>query len=101
MWSSGKEPTMAIGFLIEFPDMSSEQAATVLEELGVNGTPPPGQVLHVEGPMEGGGTRVVDVWESQEVFERFIQERLAPIMQRLGVQPPQPTAVWPITAVLK
>ena len=92
---------MAIAFLIELSDMSSEQAATVLEELGVNGKPPPGQVLHVEGPMAGGGTRVVDVWESPEVFERFIQERLAPIMQRLGIAPPTPKAVWPVTAVLK
>jgi hypothetical protein len=96
-----RETIMAIGFLIEFPDMSSEQSATILEELGMNGTPPPGQILHVEEPMEGGGTWVVDVWESDEVFQRLIQERLAPIMQRLGVQPPHPAAVWPVTAVLK
>lgn len=81
--------------------MSSAQAATVLEELDLGGKPPAGQVLHVEGPMEGGGTRVMDVWESQEAFEGFIHERLAPIMQRLGVTPPTPTVVWPVLAVLK
>jgi hypothetical protein len=48
--------------------------------------------------------RIVDVWESQEVFETFIREQLAPAFQRAGAAFPadmQPKAVWPVTAVLK
>ena len=92
---------MATAFLIELPDMSSDQAAAVLQALDLGGKPPAGQVLHLEGPMEGGGTRVVDVWESPEALETFIRERLGPIMLDLGVQPPQPTLTWPVLAVLK
>lgn len=95
---------MATAYLIEIPDMNQEQSAAVLRELGLSTTPPPGQILHIEGPMEGGGTRVVDVWESQEVFDAFIRDRLVPAFQKAGVSLPatfQPTAVWPVTAVLK
>ena len=95
---------MATAYLIEIPGMNSEQSAAVLRELGLTTTPPAGQILHLEGPMEGGGTRVVDVWESQEVFDTFIRDRLQPAFQKAGVSMPadfQPTAVWPVSAILK
>ncbi len=94
---------MAIGYVIEVPGMTQEQGAAVLRELGLKDTPPPGQVLHIEGPMDG-GLRVVDVWESQEAFDAFIRERLAPAFQRVGLPVPdrlEPVATWPVTAVLK
>jgi hypothetical protein len=76
---------MATAYLIEIPSMNQEQSATVLRELGLTNTPPPGQILHIEGPMEGGGTRVVDVWKSQEVFDAFIRDRLQPAFAKAGV----------------
>jgi len=95
---------MALAFLIEVPDMTAEQSAVVLRELGLRDRPPAGQVLHIEGPMEGGGMRIVDVWESQAVFETFVQEQLGPAFQRAGLALPadlQPKAVWPVSAILK
>jgi hypothetical protein len=95
---------MAIAYIIEIPGMNQEQSAAVLRELGLTNTPPSGQILHIEGPMEGGGTRVVDVWESQEVFDAFIRDRLQPAFERAGVSMPpdlRPTAAWPVTAILK
>lgn len=89
-----------IGLLVELPDMTSEQAAEVLRKLNPGGKPPAGQVLHVEGPMEGGGTRVVDVWESMDAFEAFMTNQLGPIMGPMGIAAPKPL-VWPITTVLK
>lgn len=91
---------MAIAFLFELPDMSSEQSAAIVRELDLGGKPPAGQILHVEGPMEGGGTRGVDVWESQEALEDFVRERLGPIMQRMGIALTEPT-IWPVTTILK
>src|SRR3989440_1015158 len=46
---------MAIAYIIEIPGMNQEQSAAVLRELGLTNTPPAGQILHIEGPMEGGG----------------------------------------------
>lgn len=45
---------MALAFLIEIPDMTTEQGAAVLREIGLTDRPAAGQVLHIEGPMEGG-----------------------------------------------
>jgi hypothetical protein len=95
---------MAIAYLLEFSGMSPEQSANVLKELGLESTPPAGQVVHIEGPMESGGVRVVDVWESQEAMDAFFRDRLMPAFQKVGVAIPadsKPTAVWPVSAVLK
>jgi hypothetical protein len=95
---------MATAYVIEIPGMNQEQSAAVLRELGLTNTPPAGQILHIEGPMEGGGTRVVDVWESQEAFDAFIRDRLQPAFAKAGVTWPsdlRPTAVWPVSAILK
>jgi hypothetical protein len=95
---------MALAFLIEIPNMTPEQGAVVLRELGLKDRPPSGQILHIEGPAEDGIYRVVDVWESAEVFQTFVQEQLGPAFARAGLTLPadmQPKAVWPVTAILK
>ena len=95
---------MALAFLIELPDVTPDQGAALLRELGSEDRPPAGNLVHVEGPMEGGGMRIVDVWESQELFEAFVGQQLAPAFQRAGLTFPadlQPKAVWPVTGLLK
>ncbi len=94
---------MALAFLIEIPGMTPDQGAAVLRELGLSDRPPAGQVVHIEGPMEGGGMRIVDVWESQEAFQSFVQEQLGAAFARAGMTLPadlQPKAVWPVTGFL-
>jgi len=46
--------------------------------------PVPGLLSHAAG-QGANGFRVVDVWESEEAFERFGEE-LAPIMEALGIE---------------
>jgi hypothetical protein len=46
--------------------------------------PVPGLLAHIAGQAEG-GFRVVDVWESEEAFNRF-GEHLMPVLQEVGVQ---------------
>jgi hypothetical protein len=82
---------MAIAFYLEFPDMSTEQAEAVLKGLDLNARAPEGQIFHSEGPLPNGGTWVMDGWESPEQVQAFVGEKLAPLMQSLGVTPPQPT----------
>ena len=95
---------MATAYMFELPAMTQEQGAAVLGEFGLTSTPPAGQILHIEGPMEGGGLRVVDVWESQEALDGFFRDRLMPSFQKVGVEIPadfHPSAVWPVSAILK
>ena len=94
---------MAVAFLIELPDFTPEQSAAVLRELGLDTNPAVGQVFHLEGPMEGGGMRIVDVWESVEAFQTFAHDRLGPAFQQTGAVFPadmQPKAVWPVTEMV-
>jgi hypothetical protein len=81
---------MAISFYHEFPDMTPAQAQSVLDGLQLNGHSPAGQIFHAEGPLAAGGTWVMDVWESEAALGAFV-EKLAPLMQSLGVTPPNPT----------
>jgi quinol monooxygenase YgiN len=53
-----------------------------------------GLLYHVAGPTDG-GWRVIEVWESQEVADRFFQETLAPAFQQANVQGTQPQ-VFPV-----
>jgi hypothetical protein len=46
--------------------------------------PPEGVLIHVCGPTSKGGWRIFDVWDTQEVFERFANELLIPRAQALG-----------------
>ncbi len=50
--------------------------------------PVPGLLYHVAGPFEG-GFRVVEVWESQDVLDRFFQEKLGQALQdaKITVEP--------------
>ena len=45
--------------------------------------PPEGIIFHVAWFRDGGIT-VLDVWESQEAFERFFENRLKPGMEQMG-----------------
>jgi len=44
---------------------------------------PDGCQVHIAGPMEG-GWRVITVWDSDEQFQQFRNEKLIPAMQEAG-----------------
>jgi hypothetical protein len=69
----------------------TEQSESVLQNLNLNGKSPEGQIFHAEGPLESGGTWVMDGWETPGHLQAFIENKLMPAMQQLGVNPPQPT----------
>jgi hypothetical protein len=90
---------MAIALAMRLDGVTQQDYDAVMTELGL-GTPnvaekerwPDGLVSHTAGTTESGWF-VVDVWESQDAFDRFFAERLGPALQTANVQPPQVTAV--------
>ena len=50
--------------------------------------PDPGCLFHWVTETDG-GYRVTDVWQTQDQFEKFIEERVRPVTEQLGVSPPQ------------
>ena len=80
-----------MAFVVEFnvPGMTTAEYDTVLSRLESKGVgSPDGRVYHVAAPGSGGWF-VVDVWESQEHFDRF-GEVLIPTLQAAGVTPATP-----------
>jgi hypothetical protein len=76
---------MATVMAMRWDGVTQEQYDAVMERLRLDEDPPDGGMFHLAGPGEG-GWRVVDVWESQEHFERFMNERLAATTQEVGLQ---------------
>jgi len=57
----------------------------------MDGPIPDGFRVHTAGATEGGGFRIFEVWDSEDQFRRFVDERLMPIVQEVGggAEPPE------------
>ena len=53
----------------------------VVDRLGDD--PPKGMISHVAIERPEGGLRYIDVWESEEDWDRFAEERLHPVVHPL------------------
>ncbi|MGO9964376.1 MAG: hypothetical protein ACLPUG_13250 [Acidimicrobiales bacterium] len=63
---------------------------------GLGDEPPKGLIVHIAVERPEGGLRYIDVWESEDDWDRFAEERLHPVVHALlgevfGDQlPPEP-----------
>jgi hypothetical protein len=80
---------VAIAVVVEFPGATAEQYDQVIAKLGLTpvGAATPGQLSHWVNITDE-GTRITDVWESRETFEKFAQERMVPAVTEVGVPGP-------------
>jgi hypothetical protein len=85
------EGPVKVGIMLRYPNMTQAKYDAVEQELKRNDQPAAGEVLSIVGPLEG-GWQVVDVWESQAVFETYMRDKVKPVLQRLGIQDPTVTA---------
>lgn len=82
---------MARAFVLDFVGGTTEQYDQVIEKMGLGGpdpAPPPGSIFHWAA-QSGDGLRVVDVWESQEIFDKFAQEQIVPFSKEVGMPEPK------------
>jgi len=80
---------MAIVRIQETPADSMDTYDKVNETMGVEQNPPEGMIVHTAG-LADGKMIIADVWESQEAFDRFSEERLMPaIREVMGGDPPE------------
>jgi hypothetical protein len=63
---------------------------------GLGDTPPQGLIVHIAVERPEGGLRYLDVWESEQDWDRFADERLHPVVRPLLAEifgndlPPEP-----------
>ncbi len=66
---------------------------------GLGDDPPPGMVVHLAVELPEGGLRYIDVWATEADCDRFVQERLHPVVHRLLAEvfgedlPPEPPQI--------
>jgi hypothetical protein len=82
---------MAVAVVQEFPiegdDRTTANYDRVQEALGARANPPAGGLVHTAGFDEHAGVfRIFDVWESQEAWEAFLNDRLMPIVRPMMEQ---------------
>jgi hypothetical protein len=80
---------MAAGLLLEFDGVGREQYEAVNERLGIDpatgqGDWPDGLLSHAAGAKPGGWV-VMEIWESQQAQEHFMENRLGQALQEGGI----------------
>lgn len=74
---------MAIVIVNEMQGGSQDLYEQVTNRVMPGGQLPEGCRDHIAGPIEG-GWRVITVWESEDQFNRFRNEKLIPTLQEEG-----------------
>ncbi len=89
---------MAELLVLEFEGFGQETYQKVNEALGIDmasgaGDWPAGLLVHSAGRTDKGWT-VVEVWESREAQEHFMNSRLGAALHQAGVEKPPTRADW-------
>ena len=89
---------MAELFVLEFEGFGEDTYRKVNEALGIDmntgdGDWPAGLLTHAAGKTPTGWT-VVEVWDSRQSQEKFMNERLGAALEKGGVQGPPKKAEW-------
>jgi hypothetical protein len=98
---------MAVGMLLAGEAVTQDTYRQVTEKMFGNfpmreDQSPAGLILHTAGQGDQ-GWYVYDVWESQEHFQRFVENKLGPALQEIGadtVSRPEPQ-FFPIETLVK
>jgi hypothetical protein len=81
---------MAIAYLQEFKIQNADTSTTNYDRVGAAldlKAAPDGLLIHTAGfDHDGGVFRIFDVWQTREDGEKFINERLTPIIERMAAE---------------
>jgi hypothetical protein len=76
---------MAKIMLMHWREATPEQYDQTREKVGWDRDVPAGAKVHMVGFADD-GAHITDVWESEQAFNDFFQQRLAPAIQEVGIQ---------------
>jgi hypothetical protein len=88
---------MAVAYVMRFNGATLEQYDQVMERMGLSGgdTIPDGAMFHWVAKTDD-GIVVVDVWKTQEQYERFAAEQIGPHTQAVGIPAPPVTTSYEV-----
>jgi quinol monooxygenase YgiN len=69
----------------------AEEYDQITAKINPEENPADGMVVHTAGLRQDGGMRIVDVWESEQAYNTFREQRLMPAVKEvLGEIPAEP-----------
>ena len=80
---------------LDITGLTAEEYRAVLDQMGVETRPVAGIYLHLTTPTDF-GYRIVEVWDSKEGFDEFLQTRLAPATKALGIDRKTVISITPL-----
>ncbi len=75
--------------------LTAGEYRAVLDKMGVEARPASHIFLHLTTPIDG-GYRIVELWDSQEGFQEFLEKRLGPANEALGLNRRTTITVTPL-----
>jgi hypothetical protein len=90
---------MAAGVILEFDGVTQKEYDAVNAELGIDmstgsGDWPDGLISHSAGHNDDGRFVVMEVWDSPEHQERFMEGRLGQALAKGGIADPPVSVTW-------
>jgi hypothetical protein len=76
---------MAVAMFMRWPGMTSGQYDSVMARLELDANPAAGGVLHLAAATEE-GLEVCDVWQTEQAFHGFLQQRFLPVVSELEIE---------------
>jgi len=70
---------------MHWPEVSKEEYERARRQVNWEGNVPQGTRFHVTWFADD-GFHVVDLWDSREDFERFVERRLMPAVKEIGIR---------------
>jgi hypothetical protein len=80
---------------MEWSGVTTDQYNQVMRALDLDKNPPAGGIFHVAG-ITAGTLRVLDIWESQQAFEKFQKDRLNAAVQKAGITTQPKVQLYPV-----
>jgi hypothetical protein len=89
---------MSTIMLMHWREATPEQYDRARETVGWDRDVPNGARLHISG-FSDDGLHVTDVWESEQSFNSFMEQRLQPAIQEIGIQGQPDVKFFPVHGV--
>ena len=88
---------MPVLMMMEWEGVTKEQYDAVRKDVNWEGNRPKGGNFHVAGLSEK-GLHVADIWDSAGDFQKFVETRLMPGVQKAGIKGEPKTTIVPVHA---
>jgi hypothetical protein len=90
---------MSVLMIEKWEGLTAETYEKIREIAKWDTDPPKGFLFHVAS-FSDSAAHMVDVWESAEHFQNFVQERIMPAVQQVGLGGQPEVQIYPTHAIL-